>query len=353
MAKKPTLAEKAETLPNAEHDKEIRDRERRIDGLNEQLRKAHVRIRIAEQELKESEERVEFCEHFQKMPRLASVTKPNKGSRSAASAVICFNDWHLEERVDSKTVNGLNEFNLDIASARVRKSTESAVELLEIEQQISNIQEIVVGFLGDHITGYIHPELIENNYLSPTEASLLAFEHFHWILKYLQTNTNLPIRVVTSNGNHGRTTDRMRISSSHRNSYEWLVYQQCSKYYTDNPRVYWQIAESYHNYLEVQGKTIRFHHGDSIRYQGGVGGITIPVIKAIAQWNLGKRADCDVFGHWHSPLFHRKFISSNCLIGHGPYAISIKADFSEPSQTLLVFDKKRPSWVSAREIYCN
>jgi hypothetical protein len=115
----------------------------------------------------------------------------------------------------------------------------------------------------------------------------------------------------------------------------------------------WRIADGYILRSEIQGKRIRFHHGNYMKYQGGVGGITIPVIKAIAAWDRTWRADLDVFGHWHQYLAHPKFVSCNCLIGYGPYAEFVKAEYSPPSQTLIVIDKDRPRPVTVKEIYCD
>lgn len=349
-----SLTEKAKSLPNAEHDKQLTGLERKVGSLTKQLQHATARIRQTEQELAEAEARIDFCDHFKDPPRLRSVARlPKTKSQGPASAIISLCDWHVEEQVDAKTVNNLNTYNLEIAEKRVRKTFERAVGLLENARQLSRIQEIVLALLGDHITGYIHEELLESNYLSPPEATLFAQEQICWGISYLLKNVDLPIRIVTANGNHGRTTPRKRISTSYKNSFEWLMFQQTSKFYLNEPRVHWQIAHAYHNYLDIQGKTVRFHHGDALRYQGGVGGITIPVLKAVAAWDRTRRADLDVFGHWHQPLFHRKFISCNCLIGFNAYAIEIKAEYSEPSQTLIVLDRNRPAWTRAEEIYCD
>jgi hypothetical protein len=106
--------------------------------------------------------------------------------------------------------------------------------------------------------------------------------------------------------------------------------------------VEWQIGESYHNIVELYGKTLRFHHGDGLKYQGGIGGLTVPVEKAIASWNKSPiKADLDCFGHWHSQMQNPKFCANGSLIGFNAYAIAIKAAFEPPQQTFFLFDKQR------------
>jgi hypothetical protein len=68
--------------------------------------------------------------------------------------------------------------------------------------------------------------------------------------------------------------------------------------------------------LQIYDVTVRFHHGHSIRYAGGVGGIYIPTNKAIAQWNKGRHADLDVFGHFHQLRDGGNFICNGSLIGY-------------------------------------
>ena len=99
--------------------------------------------------------------------------------------------------------------------------------------------------------------------------------------------------------------------------------------------------------MKLYGKVIRFHHGDNIKFQGGIGGLTIPVEKAIANWNRATPADLDVFGHWHQCQQNPKWCSNGSLIGYNAYALSIKAQFEPPQQTYFLFDHKRGRTITA------
>jgi hypothetical protein len=72
-----------------------------------------------------------------------------------------------------------------------------------------------------------------------------------------------------------------------------------------------------------------------------VGGIYIPVHKALAGWNRGQRADLDLFGHFHQQVDGGSFVCNGSLIGYNAFALSIKAALERPQQTLLLIDKKR------------
>ncbi|GAI55192.1 unnamed protein product, partial [marine sediment metagenome] len=101
-----------------------------------------------------------------------------------------------------------------------------------------------------------------------------------------------------------------------------------AKYYAKNKRVHWMVGRGYHNTQEIMGRKVRFHHGDGLRYQGGVGGISIPVNKAIAQWDKVQVVDFDIFGHWHTFLPHYpKWVSCGSLMGYSEFSVEIKAEF--------------------------
>ena len=102
---------------------------------------------------------------------------------------------------------------------------------------------------------------------------------------------------MTSSGNHGRTTPKIRVGTEMDHSFEHDLYISLASN-EHNQNVKWQIVPSHLSYLSLEDFKIRFLHGHSIRYQGGIGGITIPVNKAIAAWDRIEGADLTVFGHW-------------------------------------------------------
>jgi hypothetical protein len=267
------------------------------------------------------------------------IDRKSKAARESA-AVIVASDWHVEESVDPRTVSNLNAFNLEVADRRIERFCKKALRLIEIQRGGTDIPILVLALLGDLMSGFIHEELREENELTPTQTVLWLKERVAKFINTLRNEGNFDqIIIPCSVGNHGRTTIKPRHGTSWKNSYEWLLYKILEQEITD--KVTWIIGESYHTYLEVYGKTFRLHHGDSLVYKGGVGGLTIPVEKAIANWNKGRVADLDIFGHWHQSQQNPKWISNGSLIGHNAYSISIKAPYEPPQQSLFLFDSRR------------
>lgn len=269
---------------------------------------------------------------------------PLRKSTTGAIPVLVASDWHVEEKVDPSTVNSLNTYTPEIARMRAHNFFRSGVHMINTFENSHHMDTAVLAVLGDMISGYIHEELQESNFLSPTEATLLVYEFLEEGIEYILENTGIEKLIVPCCfGNHGRTNKQKKISTSYQNSFEWMLYKIMEKAYADDPRVDLLIENGYHLYLELfDGKyKIRFHHGDSMRYGGGVGGITIPVNKAVAQWNRIRTVDLDVFGHFHQLIDNGNWICNGSLIGYNPFALSIKASYERPRQAFFLVDEKR------------
>jgi len=268
--------------------------------------------------------------------------KPHNKYKSESVAIAVASDWHIEEKVEPSTVNNLNEYNPKIAKNRIEKFFKKIVDFTEMHRSNTHIDTLILALLGDFITGFIHDEFKESNFMSPLEAIRYLYEHMTKGINYLLEYGNYKkIIIPCAFGNHGRTTKEIRYATAATNSFEQFFYYMLKDLYKENKKIQFIINSSYHKFspLIFDKYLIRFHHGDAIRYKGGVGGITIPVNKAIAQWNKSTYVYLDVFGHFHQQLDGGNFISNGSLIGYNAYALSIKATFEEPKQTFFLIEK--------------
>ena len=270
-------------------------------------------------------------------PRIKARGK--RGAKREATAVAMISDTHCEERVDPATVNGKNEYNLEIADSRFGALFEGIRWSIEHHRNGYSIEHLVPWFGGDLITGYIHEELVEANYLSPTQALLWTEKRLMQgidMLKELGAKLTIPC----SYGNHGRTTQKKRVQTAAQNSFEWLMYQSLKKFYANDDQVEFIVADGAHLYLDIYDWTLRFHHGDHVNYWGGVGGLTIPMRKAIDSWNDFKHADITCVGHFHQFHDYRDFVVNGSLVGYNAFALSIKARYERPMQAFFLVDEE-------------
>jgi hypothetical protein len=261
---------------------------------------------------------------------------------SEATPILIGSDWHSEEIVKPASVNGLNEFNPEIEERRVTRFFQGGLRLIKLLNQDVKIHTVVLALLGDFITNNIHGEMnAESNASLPIHALINVQNQIVAGLQFLLNNSTYSFVIPCKVGNHSRTTHKVHHATETGHSLETLMYVNLASLFKNEPRIRFVIEDGYHTYLDVYDRKIRFHHGHDIQYAGGVGGLFIPAFKAINQWNKARWADLDIFGHFHQDKDGGNFICNGSLIGYNAYALSIKADFEPPSQTLLLIDKKR------------
>lgn len=282
-------------------------------------------------------------------PVTPAVLRP--GKRSAA-AVALLSDVHAEERV-VRTDAIPNEYDLTIAERRVARFFEAVVWLTRTASATFDIGTVVLWLGGDLISGDIHDELLETCAVPPAEAMLTVRA---WIAsglkRMLQKLPDASIVVPCSLGNHARTTPRMRAATGYGHSWEWVLYQVLAHDFRDEPRVKFHATRDEMQYLQVFDTTLAFHHGHRLRYNGGIGGLTIPMIKAVHRWQQWRDCDYYHFGHFHTRANPSEQIMVNgSVIGPSPYSFAIGAAPEPPVQSFFVLDAKRgktmssPIWV--------
>ncbi len=311
-----------------------------LENLERGKKQAQDKYEIVSKEL---EKAVAFIDAFKVVGPANSYAIKNDsvGSVNEATAVAVFSDSHLAETVKPENVNERNEYNLEIAKARCERFFISLVKLVNIFGKESKINNLILALLGDLINGQLREEAMENNSLRPMHEMLMMRDIVAAGIRYLLDNTSLNLIIPCHSGNHARMTKKIHISTEAGNSLEYALYHILARDFKGNERVKFIIPESYHSFIDVGGITIRFHHGHAMRYMGGVGGIYICINKAIAQWNKVKRADLDVFGHFHQLRDGGNFICNGSIIGWNEYANFIKADYEKPKQTFFLVDHKR------------
>jgi hypothetical protein len=281
------------------------------------------------------------------------LTKSVKGKKHAATMVVLLSDIHCEERVDPETVNGLNAYDLDVCEQRMAELLERFAVLLEHERQLARIDRVVVWLGGDLISGHIHPDTAEMAQLAPLSACRFIGGIVRNFIDQVADNAS-EVVVATNSGNHGRTTEKLRIGTEMEHSFEQHMYLTMAAAEAKK-NVRWQVGHGYLNYVDLEGFRIRFHHGHAVKYGGGIGGITIPTNKAISAWDAIERADLTCFGHWHQFQWLRagRYVANGSVIGHSAYATRIKAAYEPPCQACIVIDHGRHEVTKAMPIYCD
>lgn len=291
--------------------------------------------------IKSLEKKTEIVGGMKRTIQISQIKPRKSEGESEAVAVWVASDWHVEENVDPKIVLGLNEYNMAISKDRSEQFFRTGLRITDILAKDIAIDTIVLALLGDFITNNIHDELVEINEVAPMHATIYAQNLIASGIQYVLDNSKYNIVIPCHSGNHGRTTKTSQMSTENGHSLEYFMYIYLQDHFRNNKRVTFHIAEGFISYLDVFDYKIRFMHGHTVRYGGGIGGMTIPINKAIAGWDSTGHADLTVMGHFHKFFDGGNFIVNGSMIGYNAYALSIKASFEKPKQALFLIDKKR------------
>jgi hypothetical protein len=269
-----------------------------------------------------------------------------------ATAVFLLSDAHVEERVRPGETPVANEYTLAIAEKSLGRFFAGARWLIDLHRPKFQIRDAILWLGGDLMTGHIHEELKENTAMAPIATLLWLRERISAGIDLLLEDTKLEsLAVPCSYGNHGRNTAKPYRALGAVHSYEWLLYQWLASTYEGNPRVQFLADQSAHQYMTAYDFDLHFHHGDETNFNGGTGGITIPLNKSIAQWDQAKRCHYHHFGHWHQYIDTGRLLVNGSVIGYNAYAMAIKATPEPPQQAFYLLDSKRgktaksPIWV--------
>jgi hypothetical protein len=328
-----------------------------------QLKSAHEDLL---RRLEESEKRNAFLAST-RGPQPLHIASPRLSSgRRSGAFVALLSDAHVEEPVDFVASGYRNSYSLEIANQRLERFFEAVVWMVKAERAKFDIRDVVLWLGGDLMTGFIHEENVETSELSPTETALWLRPRLAAGLRKVHDELDVRLTVPCNVGNHGRTTRKTHIKTLTRNSYEWLLYKILEADFAndaDERDVAFDVPESAHTFVDVfDDFCLHFHHGDSVKFGGGVGGLTVPLKKKTARWDKAfiggpsRRAHTiHHIGHYHQFLDIGDTIVNGSVIGWNEYAAWIGCDFEPPQQACYVLDSKRgktsvsPLWVGELE----
>jgi hypothetical protein len=120
-------------------------------------------------------------------------------------------------------------------------------------------------------------------------------------------------------------------------------------------KVRWHCLDDTLGYLttyQCGNAVIRLCHGDGVKFQGGIGGIHVPVNKRISRDNTWVKADYDFFGHFHHWQQGDNFCCNGSIKGVDAYAATKGFPYQEPLQTFALCDHKR-GMVRVMKLFCD
>lgn len=241
-----------------------------------------------------------------------------------AEAILLLSDLHLGIDCD----NFYNVFNNEIAKKRLNKLSHDTIAYCEK----FNIKQLNVLGLGDFIQGIIHVNGRINSQMNVVQQVILASEYISDFLNSLKAAAPL-VTYRSCTDNHSRVTPNKDEAIENENLNKLIDFyletrlsNSSIKFIKDN------LDDSLGNFRLMNGKNVVYAHGhlDNINrtFENFVG--------ATRQF-----VDYMVLGHYHcekaKSFQGAKVFVNGSICGTDEYALS-KRLFSEPSQTLLIFN---------------
>lgn len=251
---------------------------------------------------------------------------------------LLVSDLHWGEVVDGRQINGVNQYNLDIAHRRIKHLAERAVHLCEIISPKMEYPGLVLPLGGDMFSGNIHDELTATNELNSMPCVLDLYGALVRMIKFfLEYFPAVFIPCVT--GNHGRDTRKIWSKDRHHTSFDWLLYCLLAKYFEDDKRVTFLIPDGPDAYYQVYSHTYLLSHGDQFRGGDGVIGVLGPIVrgdhkKRSRNMQIHMGYDTMLCGHFHQYVQLQRLIVNGSLKGYDEYAYANNFPY-EPAQQAL------------------
>jgi predicted transcriptional regulator len=265
--------------------------------------------------------------------------------KTEETMVALWSDWHYGELVKAESVQGLNEYNPDIASARVYSLVQKTIGIKnKLERGGWNFPRLVIALNGDMITGSIH-ELEKSS--SPNNIVLASYQCARLLalaIRDLAAEFE-SVTVISTSGNHGRLDSKSKSTPSKEPLRNWdsVVYLNAMTALENVKNVEFLIPDSYTAVFEVEGYTFAQNHGHDIKAFGTV----IPIYgfnRMVSSLNSIRVCRSDpinyfLFSHYHSAsrvsYAGSEYMINGSLIGATEYGVNSLGKADKPCQLLF------------------
>ncbi len=256
------------------------------------------------------------------------ITEPENREKNRPTPevpVMMLSDLHLGERVERDEVNGVNEYNMEVAEERLERWVETTIKLCR-ENHTGVYPGAVLCLPGDNVSGGLHPELKATDDEEAIPASIKAVD---WLAAAIARAVDYfgHLYIPATAGNHGRNTAKPEFKRYYRKNFDWLIYCMLQRHFADDSRIQFDVRPSNDVHFRVFNERYLLLHGDMLGVKGGdgiigsIGPIMRGEVKRSGQSSvLGLPFDKVLMGHWHQQLWLPRAIVSGTMKGFDEYA---------------------------------
>jgi len=266
--------------------------------------------------------------------------------------VANFSDWHLDEVVRPEEIQQRNGYNRDIAERRLKFYFTNLVKVAHHYVKGFNYPGLVMNFLGDNFSGFIHEELRRTNGSTMMESLL------HWlgpVADGLQLLAGSFGRVWVTGvvGNHGRYDKKPIAKMRAHENFDWLFMQLLKKVLAERgeKRVEFLISNGQKLRFSIFDTRVITSHGDECKGGSGIAGMLSPQLIAFSRMKKTFEFDQWWIGHWHQLGAYRGIRVNGSGKGYDEYAAINNFDFQVPMQDFFLV-APRVGIITSWPIHC-
>jgi hypothetical protein len=300
---------------------------------------------------KMSELRAEVFRACESLRPLPMVYKPIGTSKTVSSATLTVSDWHIGEAIKATEIEGMNEFNYQIAEARVRMLGERFLHNIETMRTGFRIDELHILAVGDFIAGNIHQELLMYAEFPPPTQAVKAGRLLGALVHYLSPHFTRIFVECNSADNHGRLFPKPMAKGKSENNFNVVTFSVAEALCERLDNVTFHLHPGMKHVVKIQNTRFLTQHGDVIRGWMGLPHYGIEreknrekakriVIKKIAELKADIGFDVMVIGHFHAFGWEEEIIRNGSLSGTGEYDHA-SGRFATPHQVSFLV---HPKW---------
>lgn len=263
---------------------------------------------------------------------------------------LMLSDLHFGEKVYPEQIFNCNEYDSNIAEARVKRVVDKAILLTSSVLHEPRFPGMVLILAGDNINGLLHEELVLGSDNPIMGQVLHVADVLHaTILKLVKHYGK--IYVVGVGGNHGRNTRKPWAKFYAETNFDWIIYQMLERYLMPlvlQGKVVFLTPAARDVTFKIAGRPMRLTHGDQFRGGDGIIGPLGPITRgdkkkrsmAMSLPGTSEQYMTLLMGHFHWLHMTPYLIINGSTKGYDEYALSNNFAYEPPQQALFLTHEK-------------
>jgi hypothetical protein len=268
--------------------------------------------------------------------------EPGKDGK-AETVILLLSDLHFGEFVNPENLDGINSFDPAIATARLTRVFQTAASLLTTHWAGPPPARLIIGLLGDLVSGMLHFENVREDKLRPIESVRALSGILAAGIDLLLDTVECPVDVISVVGNHGRgSMTKPEASSVAVESYDTLVSDFLEMHYRGNKRVTFYVPPGADALMSIYGYRFLFTHGDRMGTGGGKGfvGAELPILRGFQKVHMDYAMAGTILhhvfcGHYHTAVSAALGTANGCLPGVNEYSRANRLRPAPPAQAFI------------------